>query len=107
MEMLFTSQILKVCNLLPSSFSIIKLSPVQASLQSNTYVISGNGETKPLQDLFPGILNQMGPENVNALRQLMGAMAAQGGFGAPSGAPAAEDDEIPDLVENFEEAANK
>jgi nascent polypeptide-associated complex subunit beta len=81
---------------------------VQASLQSNTYVISGNGETKPLQDLFPGILNQMGPENVNALRQLMGAMAAQGGFGGPAGAPAAaEDDEIPDLVENFEEAANK
>lgn len=80
---------------------------VQASLQSNTYVISGNGETKPLQDLFPGILNQMGPENVNALRQLMGAMAAQGGFGAPAGAPSADDDEIPDLVENFEEAANK
>lgn len=84
------------------NFSLV----VQASLQSNTYVISGNGETKPLQDLFPGILNQMGPENVNALRQLMGALAAQGGAAAGIPAPT-DDDEIPDLVENFEEAANK
>jgi nascent polypeptide-associated complex subunit beta len=80
---------------------------VQASLQSNTYVISGAGETKPLQDLFPGILNQMGPENMNALRQLMGAMM-QGNAAAGAAAGAApEDEEIPDLVESFEEAANK
>jgi nascent polypeptide-associated complex subunit beta len=79
---------------------------VQASLQSNTYVISGAGETKPLQDLFPGILNQMGPENMNALRQLMGAMM-QGNAAASAAGAAPEDDEIPDLVENFEEAANK
>ena len=45
----------------------------------------------------------MGPENVNVLRQLMGAFAAQSGKAA---APTAED-EIPDLVENFEEASNK
>jgi hypothetical protein len=33
--------------------------PVQASIAANTYVISGHAETKRLQDLLPGILNQV------------------------------------------------
>mmetsp|Transcript_9875 Transcript_9875/g.14853 ORF Transcript_9875/g.14853 Transcript_9875/m.14853 type:complete len:164 (+) Transcript_9875:84-575(+) len=81
---------------------------VQASLQSNTYVVSGNGETKQLQDLFPGILSQMGQENMNSLRQMMEAMGGDGA--AAAGAPAdgnGSDEDIPDLVENFEEASNK
>eukprot|EP00602_Paraphysomonas_sp_CaronLab_P006219 CAMPEP_0185023936 /NCGR_PEP_ID=MMETSP1103-20130426/6651_1 /TAXON_ID=36769 /ORGANISM="Paraphysomonas bandaiensis, Strain Caron Lab Isolate" /LENGTH=162 /DNA_ID=CAMNT_0027556737 /DNA_START=54 /DNA_END=542 /DNA_ORIENTATION=+ len=80
---------------------------VQASLQSNTYVVSGNAETKPLQDLLPGILSQMGQESMNNLRQIMEAM---GGADAAAGAPAdgnQSDEDIPDLVENFEEASNK
>merc|ERR1712010_144701 len=32
---------------------------VQASIAANTYVIIGVAETKKLQDLFPGILNQV------------------------------------------------
>merc|ERR1712181_101255 len=32
---------------------------VQASIAANTYVIIGHAETKKLQDLFPGILNQV------------------------------------------------
>ena len=32
---------------------------VQASIAANTYVISGHAETKRLQDLLPGILNQV------------------------------------------------
>lgn len=42
----------------------------------------------------------MGPENVNVLRQLMGALAAQSGQAA---APSADD--IPQLEGNFEEAS--
>ena len=34
---------------------------VQASIAANTYVVSGNCETKKLQDLLPGIINQLGP----------------------------------------------
>lgn len=34
---------------------------VQASIGANTYVISGRCETKKLQELLPGIINQLGP----------------------------------------------
>eukprot|EP00295_Goniomonas_pacifica_P034355 CAMPEP_0175976686 /NCGR_PEP_ID=MMETSP0108-20121206/44651_1 /TAXON_ID=195067 ORGANISM="Goniomonas pacifica, Strain CCMP1869" /NCGR_SAMPLE_ID=MMETSP0108 /ASSEMBLY_ACC=CAM_ASM_000204 /LENGTH=114 /DNA_ID=CAMNT_0017306599 /DNA_START=8 /DNA_END=348 /DNA_ORIENTATION=+ len=34
---------------------------VQASIGANTYVISGHAENKKLQDLLPGIINQLGP----------------------------------------------
>lgn len=59
---------------------------------------------KSFQELLPGILNQMGPESMEALRQMMGAMS---GDVAAGGAAAGDDDEIPDLVENFEDASNK
>lgn len=37
---------------------------VQASIAANTYVVSGHAETKKLQDLLPGIINQLGPDNL-------------------------------------------
>jgi len=33
---------------------------VQASIAANTYVISGHAENKQLQELLPGIINQLG-----------------------------------------------
>eukprot|EP00386_Alphamonas_edax_P009102 GDKI01029956.1.p2 GENE.GDKI01029956.1~~GDKI01029956.1.p2 ORF type:complete len:173 (-),score=75.88 GDKI01029956.1:290-769(-) len=77
---------------------------VQASIQSNTFAVSGNGETKALTDLLPGIISQMGPENMNNLR----ALFQQAGMGRP-GAPGAEgdDDDVPDLVDNFEQVSKK
>ena len=33
---------------------------LQASLGSNTYVVSGSGEKKELQELLPGIITQLG-----------------------------------------------
>ncbi|KAG5180552.1 NAC domain-containing protein [Tribonema minus] len=75
---------------------------VQAAVSANTYVISGNAEIKKLQDLLPGIVNELGVENMASLQ----AMAGAGGAGA--GAPIEEDDEdVPDLVENFDEVASK
>jgi nascent polypeptide-associated complex subunit beta len=44
---------------------------VQASIQANTYVISGPSQTKKLQELLPGILNQMGPDSLNHLKKMM------------------------------------
>ena len=78
---------------------------VQASIQSNTYVVSGNGQTKQLQDLLPGIINQLGPDNLASLRQLAESYSAAAG--AAAGAQGDDEEEIPDLVENFEEAAQK
>ena len=53
---------------------------VQASIAANTYVVSGHAETKKLQELLPGIINQLGPDNLANLKKL--AETYQGG-GAP------------------------
>lgn len=78
---------------------------VQASIGANTYIISGPSETKPLQELLPNIVSQLGMDNLSQLQN----MAAQGG--GAGGAMAADDDDdddddVPDLVEgNFEEVS--
>ncbi|CAI9287646.1 unnamed protein product [Lactuca saligna] len=43
---------------------------VQASIAANTWVVSGTPQTKKLQDILPGILNQLGPDNLDNLRKL-------------------------------------
>ncbi|EFJ48531.1 hypothetical protein VOLCADRAFT_104715 [Volvox carteri f. nagariensis] len=97
---------------------------VQASIAANTYVISGPSQQKKIQELLPGILNQMGPDSLVHLKKMMqqlgavgglpGGLGALGGLGglASMGAPAAggaaaggDDDDVPDLVENFDTAA--
>lgn len=86
---------------------------VQASIAANTYIISGHNETKPLQDLLPSIVNQLGMDNLSQLQNLA---AQAGGEGAAAGIPGMpqvdddddDDDDVPDLVEgNFEEVSEK
>lgn len=78
---------------------------IEASIPCNTYVVSGNAETKNLTDLLPGIMTQLGPESVDRLRQYAAAMGAANPTdgAAPEGED--DDDDVPELVENFEEAA--
>ena len=61
-------------------------------------------ERAELQDLLPGIINQLGPDNLANLKKL--AETYQGG-NPPPGANADDDDDedVPDLVDNFEEAS--
>ena len=74
---------------------------MQASVPSNLFVVSGHNETKPLQDLLPGIATQLGAENIMALRKMAEqAIAAQAAAGA-------KDEDVPDLVENFEEVSKQ
>ena len=85
---------------------------VQASIGANTYVVSGNSETKPLQDLLPSIVGQLGMENLSQLQNFASAAQAGGmpGMGGMPGAGGAggddsddDDDDVPDLVDgNFE-----
>merc|ERR1712039_102258 len=63
---------------------------VQAAVTANTYVITGNGENKSLQELLPGIINQLGPDNLANLKRIAESFAAQS-----ANTPAADDD-IPD-----------
>jgi len=83
---------------------------VQASLSSNVFAVTGHGETKEVAEMLPAILSQMGPESLEHVKRF----AYTGGpqrMGAPVGgktdagedADADSDDEVPDLVANFDE----
>lgn len=72
---------------------------VQASINANTYVVSGSSATKELQELLPDIMNQVGKENLADIKKLYeSAMGQQTG--------GESDDDVPDLVENFEDVSN-
>lgn len=81
---------------------------VQASIQANTYIISGNNEEKPLQELLPSIVSQLGVGDFAQLQNL--ASQASGGEGAVPNVEedGDDDDDVPDLVEgNFEEVSEE
>lgn len=82
---------------------------VQAAIAANTYIISGPSETKPLQELLPSIVSQLGMDNFSALQNMAAAQGAGGQAAAtiPEG-DEDDDDDVPDLVEGtFEEASEK
>ncbi|XP_065905868.1 transcription factor BTF3 homolog 4-like isoform X2 [Dysidea avara] len=79
---------------------------VQASLQANTFAISGNCEDKPMTEMLPGILTQLGAESLTGLRKLAANFTQQGDTQDQQIAEQDEDsDDVPDLVENFDEAS--
>jgi nascent polypeptide-associated complex subunit beta len=51
---------------------------VNASVEANTFVITGKAETKQLQELLPGILNQLGLDNLVHLKKLAEEGAKKG-----------------------------
>ncbi|XP_051497788.1 transcription factor BTF3-like isoform X4 [Apus apus] len=80
---------------------------VQASLSANTFTITGHAETKQLTEMLPSILNQLGADSLTSLRRLAGARPKQPVDGKAPLATGDDDDdgEVPDLVENFDEAS--
>lgn len=73
---------------------------VQANIAANTYVISGANESKPLSDMGPGILGQMGQfsaENMMKLLKLGEELKKKDGK---------DDEEIPD-VDTFDTIEKK
>lgn len=78
---------------------------VQASIGANTYVVSGRAENKKMQELLPGIINQLGPDNLAALKQ-MAASYGQGVAAEGNNDDDDSDDDIPDLVENFDDVTD-
>jgi len=78
---------------------------VQASVTANTYVVTGHAENKKLEELLPGIINQLGPDNLVNLKRIAEGYAAAGA--AAKGAGAAEDEDIPDIGENFEDVSKQ
>ncbi|XP_066146264.1 transcription factor BTF3 homolog 4 [Euwallacea fornicatus] len=74
----------------------------QASLAANTFAITGHGENKQITEMLPGILSQLGPEGISQLKRLASSVANAGGVNKI--VPEDEED-VPDLVENFDEAS--
>merc|ERR1719387_240491 len=75
---------------------------VQAAVQSNTFVVTGHGENKRLEELLPGIISQLGPDNLANLKRIAEGFAAQN-----EGKDAANDEDIPEIGENFEDVSKK
>ncbi|KAM0046553.1 putative nascent polypeptide-associated complex NAC domain, NAC A/B domain superfamily [Helianthus debilis subsp. tardiflorus] len=86
---------------------------VQAAVAANTWVVSGSPQTKKLEDFFPGILDQLGPDALKMLAEQF--QKQRQGEGEATNAAAAmttiheDDDEVPELVagETFEAAAEE
>jgi nascent polypeptide-associated complex subunit beta len=76
---------------------------VQASLAANTFAITGQAESKRIADMVPGILSQLRAENFSHLKQLANVQTVGSEFGTAT--IDEDDDEVPELVENFDEAA--
>lgn len=103
---------------------------MHAAVPSNTFAIYGQGQDKELTELVPGILNQLGPESLANLRKLaesyqssgpspilessrlhalmrafpLSVQAGAGGQKEGKSGEADSDDDVPDLVENFDAA---
>merc|ERR1711874_498838 len=81
---------------------------VQASLQSNTFAVTGHADNKQITEMLPGILNQLGSESLTHLKSLVTnsiTSPLSGGGAGGAGDEEEDDDEVPDLVENFDEAS--
>ncbi|XP_038194512.1 transcription factor BTF3 homolog 4-like isoform X2 [Arvicola amphibius] len=79
---------------------------VQASLSTNTFAITGHAEAKPISETLPGILSQLGADSLTSLRKLAEQFPRQVlDSKAPKPEDTDEDDGVPDLVENFDEAS--
>lgn len=78
---------------------------VQASLAANTFAVTGHAENKQITEMLPGILNQLGAESLSNLKKLASNVPLGGENKPVAGDIDEEDDEVPDLVENFDEAS--
>lgn len=77
---------------------------VQFSVRENLLVVTGNPETKELKDLMPEILKQVGVQQYNYLKNIIGNMDTV----KESKVGEEDEDDVPDLVgTNFDEASKK
>lgn len=78
---------------------------VHGAANMNTFAIHGAGQDKDLTELVPGILPQLGPESIANLRRLassLGDLPNHSLNKTSNVVPTDDDDDVPDLVENFD-----
>lgn len=66
------------------------------------FVLSGMPQEKPLAEMMPAVMSQLGHETLNQLRHAATQFQQNGGV-MPALDAAIDDDDIPELTENFEE----
>ena len=76
---------------------------IQFSIRENLLVVTGTPESKQLKDMLPEIIKQVGPQQYEALKNLMGDFAKQ----QPGKKADDDEDDVPPLVGTFEDAAKK
>ena len=79
-----------------SSILHFKNPSVQANVKDNLFVVTGAPETKSPMDLMPGIIPQMSSDQMKFLQQYAEQYKNE---------QAGQDEDIPDLVENFDDVA--
>ena len=72
----------------------------QFSVRENLLVVIGTPETKELKDMMPDILKQVGPQQYQFLK-------SQLDMGGKTAAVEDDDEDVPQLVGNFEDATKK
>jgi len=80
---------------------------VQASSQANTFAISGQAETKQVSEMLPSIVNQLGPEGFASLRKLAMEKVDEEKAAAAVTQEIKEDDDVPELEGDFEQASKQ
>ena len=75
---------------------------VQASIPSNTFAITGPYEEKSMAEILPHVLQQLGTRDYEGLKKIASSMQ-----GEKDAIPEENDDEVPELVGNFEDASKK
>ncbi|UZJ52852.1 hypothetical protein CBS101457_002172 [Exobasidium rhododendri] len=80
---------------------------VHGLASANTHAIYGQGVDKELTELVPGIINQLGPDSLASLRKLAESYQAMNAAQQAGITGKEDDDEVPDVVENFDEADGK
>ena len=75
---------------------------IQFSVRENLLVVTGNPETKDLKEMMPDILKQVGPQQYQHLKNIMGGMES-----VKENKGGEDEDDVPDLVGNFEDASKQ
>ena len=77
---------------------------VNFSARDNLFAVGGNPETKNLKDMLPDILKQVGPQQYNALKDMVDADVTSTGAAAGSDD---DPDDVPPLVDGTFESSAK
>uniref|UniRef100_A0A2I2ZP76 Transcription factor BTF3 n=1 Tax=Gorilla gorilla gorilla TaxID=9595 RepID=A0A2I2ZP76_GORGO len=79
---------------------------VQASLSANTFTITGHAEAKPITEMLPGILSQLGADSLTILEKLAEQFPWQVlDSKAPKPEDIDEEDDVLDPIEKSDKAS--